>query len=50
MMIIQKMNYFNNTIPVSDEREDLDLKVEGIIPKDINGYFYRNGPNMVIYI
>ena len=32
-------------VPVSDERDDVDLKVHGTIPDGLNGVFMRNGPN-----
>jgi carotenoid cleavage dioxygenase len=31
--------------PVTEEITTIDLKVEGSIPTDLNGYYYRNGPN-----
>ena len=31
--------------PVHDERNDLDLEVEGELPAGLNGIFARNGPN-----
>jgi carotenoid cleavage dioxygenase-like enzyme len=31
--------------PVFDERDDVDLSVEGEIPKGMRGVFMRNGPN-----
>ena len=31
--------------PVHDERDDLDLVVEGELPAELNGIFTRNGPN-----
>ena len=34
-----------NFPPVTEEITETDLKVEGSIPKDLNGYYYRNGPN-----
>lgn len=34
-----------NFPPVSEEVSVTDLKVEGSIPADLNGYYYRNGPN-----
>jgi carotenoid cleavage dioxygenase-like enzyme len=34
-----------NFPPVSEEVTITDLKVEGSIPLDLNGYYYRNGPN-----
>jgi carotenoid cleavage dioxygenase-like enzyme len=38
--------YFHGLLaPVDDEREDLDLEIEGEIPAGLNGIFVRNGPN-----
>ncbi len=34
-----------NFPPVTEEVTVSDLTVEGSIPKDLNGYYYRNGPN-----
>jgi carotenoid cleavage dioxygenase-like enzyme len=34
-----------NFPPVTEEVTETDLKVEGTIPADLNGYYYRNGPN-----
>lgn len=34
-----------NFPPVTEEVTVSDLKVEGTIPPDLNGYYYRNGPN-----
>ena len=34
-----------NFPPVSEEVVETDLIVEGSIPSDLNGYYYRNGPN-----
>jgi carotenoid cleavage dioxygenase-like enzyme len=34
-----------NFPPVTEEVTVTDLKVEGSIPDDLNGYYYRNGPN-----
>lgn len=31
--------------PVFDERDDIDLRIEGEWPKGLNGAFMRNGPN-----
>jgi carotenoid cleavage dioxygenase-like enzyme len=31
--------------PVFDERDDVDLRVEGEIPRSLRGVFMRNGPN-----
>ena len=34
-----------NFPPVTEEVTVTNLKVEGSIPPDLNGYYYRNGPN-----
>ena len=34
-----------NFAPVIDERTDLDLEVEGAIPPELRGRFFRNGSN-----
>jgi carotenoid cleavage dioxygenase-like enzyme len=34
-----------NFPPVTEEVTVTDLRVEGSIPPDLNGYYYRNGPN-----
>lgn len=31
--------------PVADERDDIDLVVDGELPRSLNGMFVRNGPN-----
>ena len=32
-------------VPVTDERDDADLRVTGTLPADLAGMFIRNGPN-----
>jgi carotenoid cleavage dioxygenase len=34
-----------NFAPVSDERDDEDLRIVGELPSDLDGLFLRNGPN-----
>ncbi len=34
-----------NFPPVTEEVTVTDLEVEGAVPGDLNGYYYRNGPN-----
>ncbi len=34
-----------NFAPVRSESDYLDVKIRGIIPKDLRGSYYRNGPN-----
>ena len=34
-----------NFPPVTEEITVTDLEIEGSIPPDLNGYYYRNGPN-----
>lgn len=34
-----------NFPPVTEEITETALKVDGAIPSDLNGYYYRNGPN-----
>ena len=34
-----------NFPPVTEEITETNLAVEGSIPPDLNGYYYRNGPN-----
>jgi carotenoid cleavage dioxygenase-like enzyme len=35
----------NNWAPVLDERTDTDLRVEGVIPSELEGVYIRTGPN-----
>jgi carotenoid cleavage dioxygenase len=35
----------DNWAPVLDERTDFDLRVDGIIPPELNGTYVRTGPN-----
>src|SRR5688572_2467114 len=43
----EKVPFFlrGNYAPVADERTELDLRVEGEIPKVLRGRYLRNGPN-----
>jgi carotenoid cleavage dioxygenase len=34
--------------PVDEEKVLTKLKVEGVIPKDMNGAYLRNGPNPMV--